>query len=180
MFTTMSSNPVTLSQIGLSEWNGKIPGGNNVTEQQGDQDFILFANEDSMSGKMISIAEGKMTFETPFAKLPIPLENITRVNLAKSTTEPLPAHTISAVMRNGQGSISGELVRWENGRISLKSPYFGEASFVDSIFQSIEFGVKPIETSRRQPPSQRLKPVPVRRQLRQNILPQIELQQLER
>ena len=84
MFTTMSSNPVTLSQIGLSEWNGKIPGGNNVTEQQGDQDFILFANEDSMSGKLIGIAKGNMTFETPFAKLPIPLKNITRVNLAKS------------------------------------------------------------------------------------------------
>ena len=180
MFTTMSSNPVTLSQIGLSEWNGKIPGGNNVTEQQGDQDFILFANEDSMSGKLIGIAEGNMTFETPFAKLPIPLKNITRVNLAKSKPEPLSPRTVRAVMRNGQGSVSGELLKWEDGKISLKSPYFGEASFVESIFQSIEFGAKPLETSRLQPPTTELKPLPVRQQLRKNILPQIELQQLER
>ena len=129
---------------------------------------------------MISIAEGKMTFETPFAKLPIPLENITRVNLAKSTTEPLPARTIRAVMRNGQGGISGELVRWEGGRISLKSPYFGEASFVDSIFQSIEYDSKPLETSRLRPPTTQSNPIPVRQQLRKIQLPQIELQQLDR
>ena len=179
MFTSMSSNPVTLSRISLAEWNGKIPGGNNVTEQQADQDFILFANEDSMSGKLIGIAEGNMTFETPFAKLPIPLKNITRVNLAKSKPEPLSPRTVRAVMRNGQGSVSGELLKWEDGKISLKSPYFGEASFVESIFQSIEFGAKPLETSRRQPPTTGLKPLPVRQQLRK--IPQIEeLQQLER
>ena len=179
MFTSMSSNPVTLSQISLAEWNGKIPGGNNVTEQQSDQDFILFANEDSMSGKLIGIAEGNMTFETPFAKLPIPLKNITRVNLAKSKPEPLSPRTVRAVMRNGQGSVSGELLKWEDGKISLKSPYFGEASFVESIFQSIEFGAKPLETSRRQPTTTGLKPLPVRQQLRK--IPRIEeLQQLER
>ena len=55
-----------------------------------------------------------------------------------------------------------------------------EASFVESIFQSIEFGAKPLETSRLQPPTTGLKPLPVRQQLRKNILPQIELQQLER
>ena len=180
MFTTMSSNPVTLSRIGLSEWNGKLPGGNNVTEQQGNQDFILFANEDSMSGKLIGIADGQMTFETPFAKLPIPLENITRVNLAKNTPEPSSPRTIKAIMHNNRGSVSGELIKWKEGRITLKSPYFGEASFVESIFQSIEFGSKPLETSRHQPPSTGLKPIPQRQQLRRNILPQIELQQLER
>ena len=175
----MSSNPVTLSQISLAEWNGKIPGGNNVTEQQSDQDFILFANEDSMSGKLIGIAEGNMTFETPFAKLPIPLKNITRVNLAKSKPEPLSPRTVRAVMRNGQGSVSGELLKWEDGKISLKSPYFGEASFVESIFQSIEFGANPLETSRRQPTTTGLKPLPARQQLRK--IPRIEeLQQLER
>ena len=83
-------------------------------------------------------------------------------------------------MRNGQGSVSGELLNWEDGKISLKSPYFGEASFAESIFQSIEFGSKPLETSRLQPPTTGLKPLPVRQQLRKNILPQIELQQLER
>ena len=50
-------------------------------------------------------------------------------------------------MRNGQGSVSGELLKWEDGKISLKSPHLREASFVESIFQSIEFGAKPLETS---------------------------------
>ena len=49
-------------------------------------------------------------------------------------------------MRNGQGSVSGELLKWEDGKISLKSPYFGEASFVESIFQSIKFGAKPLKS----------------------------------
>jgi|TARA_B100001094_G_scaffold211728_1_gene205687 hypothetical protein len=49
-------------------------------------------------------------------------------------------------MRNGQGSVSGELLNWEDGKISLKSPYFGEASFVESIFQSFEFGAIPLKS----------------------------------
>ena len=47
-------------------------------------------------------------------------------------------------MRNGQGSVSGELLKWE--KKSLKSPYFGEPSFVESIFQSIKFGAKPLKS----------------------------------
>jgi len=50
-------------------------------------------------------------------------------------------------MRNGQGSVSGELLKWEDGKISLKSSYFGEASFVESIFQSIKFGAKPLKST---------------------------------
>ena len=32
------------------------------------------------------------------------------------------------------------------GKKSLKSPYFGEPSFVESIFQSIKFGAKPLKS----------------------------------
>jgi hypothetical protein len=143
----LSKSHLTLSRISLAEWNGNIPGANNFHLQQGYQDFILLDNGGRMSGKLIGIADGNMTFETLFAKLPIPLKNITSVKFAKNTPEPLPARTVRAVMRNG-GSISGELVKWKDGKISLKSPYFGEVSFVDSVFQSIEFGGKPIQTSR--------------------------------
>ena len=137
----------TLSRINLKEWPGNTLGGNNGTEQQGDQDFVLLDNGDRLSCKLIDISAGIMTFETPLAKLPIPLKNIERVYFAKNTPEPLPARTVRAVIRNG-GSISGELVKWKDGKISLKSPFFGEVSFVDSIFQSIEFVGKPIQTRR--------------------------------
>ena len=137
----------TLSRINLKEWPGNTLGGNNGTEQQGDQDFVLLDNGDRLSCKLIDISAGIMTFETPLAKLPIPLKNIERVYFAKNTPEPLPARTVRAVIRNG-GSISGELVKWKDGKISLKSPFFGEVSFVDSIFQSIEFDGKPIQTRR--------------------------------
>ena len=49
-------------------------------------------------------------------------------------------------MRNGQGSVSGELLKWEDEKTSLKSPYFVEPSFVESIFQSIKFGAKPLKS----------------------------------
>ena len=128
---------LTLSRISLK----------NGTEQQGDQDFVLLDNGDRLSCKLIDISAGIMTFETPLSKLPIPLKNIERVYFAKNTPEPLPARTVRAVIRNG-GSISGELVKWKDGKISLKSPFFGEVSFVGSIFQSIEFDGKPIQTMR--------------------------------
>ena len=137
----------TLSRINLKEWPGNTLGGNNGTEQQGDQDFVLLDNGDRLSCKLIDISAGIMTFETPLAKLPIPLKNIERVYFAKNTPEPLSARTVRAVIRNG-GSISGELVKWNDGKISLKSPFFGEVSFVDSIFQSIEFVGKPTQTWR--------------------------------
>ena len=140
LFTSMSSNLIELSHIKISEWNGKLPDGNKSTTQNGTEDFILFANEDSVSGKLVGIENGKIKFKTTFAEIPIPIQTITRINMAHKNPTATPAKgTIRAILHKTQGQVSGSILSWQNGKISLKSDSLGTASFDQDAFERIEF-----------------------------------------
>ena len=140
LFTSMSSNLIELSHIKISEWNGKLPDGNKSTTQNGTEDFVLFANEDSVSGKLVGIENGKIKFKTTFAEIPIPIQTITRINMAHRNPTATPAKgTVRAILHKTQGQVSGSILSWENGKISLESDSLGAALFDQNAFERIEF-----------------------------------------
>ena len=140
LFTSMSSNLIELSRIRVSEWSGNLPDGNKVITENGTEDFLLFANEDSMTGKLIGIEGGKIKFKTAFAELPIPLQTITRINMARKNNETTVGKgPINGVLHNGHGQISGAIQSWKNEKIVLSSPYFSDTSFNQNAFERIEF-----------------------------------------
>ena len=140
LFTSMSSNSVTINNISVSEWSGNLPNGNKITLDNGKEDFILFVNEDSVSGNLLSIQEGSITFKTNFAELPIPLKNISQINLARPSEKlKTPKGSIRAVLKGKTGSLTGLISDWRNGKITLVSPFFEKATFDDRAFERIEF-----------------------------------------
>ena len=140
LFTSMSSNLIELSHIKISEWNGKLPDGNKSTTQNGTEDFVLFANEDSVSGKLVGIENGKIKFKTTFAEIPIPIQTITRINMAHRNPTATPAKgTVRAILHKTQGQVSGSIRSWKNGKISLESDSLGAALFDQNAFERIEF-----------------------------------------
>jgi len=140
LFTSMSSNSVTINNISVSEWSGNLPNGNKITLDNGKEDFILFVNEDSVSGNLLSIHEGSITFKTNFAELPIPLKNISQINLARPSEKlNAPKGSVRAILKGNMGSLTGLISDWRNGKITLISPFFEKASFDDRAFERIEF-----------------------------------------
>ena len=136
----MSSNSVTINNISVSEWSGSLPNEKNITLDNGKEDFILFVNEDSVSGNLLGIQEGNITFKTSFAELPIPLKNISQINLARPNEKlNVSKGSVRAVLKGNTGSLTGLISDWRNGKITLTSPFFEKASFDDQAFERIEF-----------------------------------------
>ena len=140
LFTSMSSNSVAIKNISMSEWSGTLPNGNKITTGNGVEDFVFFINEDSISGNLVGIQGGNITFKTSFAELPIPLKNISQINLSRPTESiSIPKGSVRAVLRGSKGSLTGIISDWNNGKITLTSPLFNKASFDESAFERIEF-----------------------------------------
>ena len=124
----------------MSEWNGTLPNGNKTTTGNGVEDFVFFINEDSISGNLLGIQGGNITFKTSFAELPIPLKNISQINLARPTESmSTPKGSVRAVLKGNKGSLTGKISDWKDGKITLTSPFFKKASFNENAFERIEF-----------------------------------------
>ena len=83
---------------------------------------------------------GKIKFKTTFAEIPIPIQTITRINMAHKNPTATPAKgTVRAILRKTQGQVSGSILSWENGKISLESDSLGAALFDQNAFERIEF-----------------------------------------
>jgi len=140
LFTSMSSNSVAINNISMSEWSGTLPNGNKVTTGNGAEDFVFFINEDSVSGNLLGIQGDNITFKTSFAELPIPLKNISQINLAHPVESAnIQKGSVRAVLRGNKGSLTGKISDWKDGKITLTSPFFKKASFDENAFERIEF-----------------------------------------
>ncbi len=140
LFTSMSSNSTVISNISMSEWSGTLPSGKKAMTGNGAEDFVFFINEDSVSGKLLGIQGDHITFKTSFAELPIPLKNISQINLAQPTEgTDIQKGSVRAVLRGDKGSLTGKISDWKDGKITLTSPFFKKASFDENAFERLEF-----------------------------------------
>ena len=46
---------------------------------------------------------------------------------------------VRAILHKTQGQVSGSILKWKNGKISLKSDSLGAATFDQNAFERIEF-----------------------------------------
>ena len=109
----------------------------------------MFNNEDTISGRLIGIDEGTMKFKTEFAELPIPLNTVSHIHMAKEyLRNPVISSKSTRTTLVDDIRITGEIQSWNAGELKLKSPVFGEAAFNANAIKTIEFNLgKPRTTA---------------------------------
>ena len=138
-FNPKLAGKMKISAIQLKNWSGQIPNvGGNPQIVAGTTDQLQFGNGDSLSGAIISIKEAKVSVKTPFAEVPIPLENVSTIifsNTEKEEKKPTGARFILG----GVGRLTGDLLEWNEEGVRIKSPLFGGITVDPAVITSVQF-----------------------------------------
>ncbi|MGB1259586.1 MAG: hypothetical protein ACPG6P_06075 [Akkermansiaceae bacterium] len=139
--TGSSNNRLRISDIVISPWNGRM---DSATSRQSEQkDVILLTNGlDRFSGKLVSIKDGKVTFESNYSTtLKIPIEEVVEINLAskgrRDVKDDENRYTHFTIFPHG--TLSGTPAPGEDGRTQLTSPLLGQLSLDTNYVDIIDF-----------------------------------------
>jgi hypothetical protein len=121
---------VKLSDLLVAEWNGMPDSARSL--QVDAQDIVLLANgTDRFAGKVVSLVDGKITFEGKYGRFQFHLDDVAEIRfarngLAKETDLP-GDHVILRLSPLGQ--ISARILDGDSSALRVQSPIFGEMSF---------------------------------------------------
>ena len=148
LFSSRTTNRIQLSQIRVTEWNGNLPGQNKTVSGNAKDDFVLFTNDDSISGKLQSIKEGRMKIKTSFGELPVPLEKVDVIYMAKDRAKATPAGAGSVrVALHDKAIMTLQIKEWKDGKVTVQSSIFGKAILDAAAIQSVTFTIGTTRTS---------------------------------
>ncbi|MBR90108.1 MAG: hypothetical protein CMO66_02395 [Verrucomicrobiales bacterium] len=139
IFISRNSQPIRISEIEITEWDGRLPEGGSA-RGDGKADFVEFTNKDNLSGTLVGIKRGRLSIDAGFDDpVEVPMERVGRIDL-KSRAESIPSTPIRATLRN-RGKLSYTLKGWADGKVRIVSPMFGEVAVDESMFSAIEFNL---------------------------------------
>lgn len=139
VFYSRNSQPMRVSNIHISVWDGSMPDGNTDTAGNGKEDFLLFSNNDSISGELLGIKDGKVSLQAEFRKINVPLERIARIDLKQRQAD-LTGPLSRGLLRNN-GRMMMTIKDWKSQGVEVESPIFGTATVNPAIFNAIEFNL---------------------------------------
>ena len=141
LFTSRNNSAMRLSRIRITEWNGNLPENDATKSGNGKEDFVLFSNKDSISGRAKRIEGGKLIFTTNFGDVPLPVSNMSSLTLSNPVKRLTPDSEHVRMQMQKNGRLTVELLSWESGKVKIRSPYFGEAVFDSSVFEKLNFNL---------------------------------------
>ncbi len=140
-FVQMDGPPLKLSNLKISEWDGKFePDG--VVNGRATEDLVCLANRDKVTGKLQSVRQGKLSFTTPQTTLEIPLERVTQMvfrQAAAAARNRDPWETRAYF--SGGGSVAFQVEKWDPGQVLGNSPNFGRLTFHPQSVRQVEFNL---------------------------------------
>jgi hypothetical protein len=129
-----------LSNLKVSEWDGRDDAQLPETKPKGVQ-VVNLVNNDQAEGKLLSIAQGKVTIQTDFSALKIPVERITDIYMRPGQ----PATNILAneIRANflGGGSVTFTVDKWSNEKVTGSNRNFGQVSLNPAWIQLLQFNL---------------------------------------
>jgi len=142
IFACQPGSFVKISNIKVSKWDGKFDESASPDAKTG-KDTVQLANADKVTGRLLSIQDGKARFTSDYADLSIPIERIEEVDLANTNTgEAKPLATdVRAYFPEG-GSVTMQLNQWDAKGCTGSSPNFGSATFSPDAFTRILFNLQ--------------------------------------
>ncbi len=120
---------VRLSDMMVAEWNGMPDSARSL--QVDEQDIVLLANgTDRFSGKVKSLAGGKVQLVGRFSEFSFPLDEVAEIRFAKNRLAPAAEQAAGeAIIRfSPLGHITGKILSADQAVVKLQHPLLGEIS----------------------------------------------------
>jgi hypothetical protein len=135
-----------ISNLRISEWDGKFED-QSAASAKSKEDLVKLANNDKISGALKTIKDGKMSFNTAFATLDVPIERVAQIELSgeKSDKVGQKAGDVRAVFVD-RGTVTFQLERWDDQQVVGNSPNFGKVKFLPTAFTMIQFNLDKAKT----------------------------------
>ncbi|CEF48982.1 unnamed protein product [uncultured bacterium] len=139
VFYTQGQSQMRISNIRISDWDGKIEQPGNETDKT-EEDTARLANNDKVSGAIESISEGKLTLNSSYATLSIPLGRVQRIDLKHDKAQEFkPGPNDVRLVFADRGQLILNLEKFEGGEFVGSSPAFGKAKFKKEAFSRVIF-----------------------------------------
>jgi hypothetical protein len=142
VFHSQISGPtVRLSNIKVSDWDGKFESETNATARPG-EDIVAMINRDKVHGKVEGLSQGKLKVVAEGTALDIPLQRISQIVFAPEEAPP-PRETPWEVraLFSGGGAVSFQLDEWQAGKVSGRNSNFGLLTFQPNYIREIQFNL---------------------------------------
>jgi hypothetical protein len=135
-----SGGAIKLGNMKISQWEGSYEPDTTIAATNGDS--IHFVNHDRAGGKITEIKDGKVTLALGDKSLNIPLQRVTQINFANTNAsgESSGPWVVRAHFPGG-GSVSFQLEKWTNEKISGTSAIFGLLAFQAHAIREMEFNL---------------------------------------
>lgn len=139
LFCNQGMGYLRVSNIRLTEWDGKIEDRTAASGKTKD-DTVELSNKDKISGNLLSIKDGKMTFATAFANMEIPVDRVFHIELASEKAEVADKNPadVKAIFAD-RGVITVTLEKWDGQQVVASSGNFGQVKFKAAAFNQFVF-----------------------------------------
>jgi len=139
LFGTSGGTRIKLSNIRISEWDGKFEEPSSAPAKS-KEDVVRLVNNDKVSGSLQTIRDGKISFTTSYATVEIPVERVAQIDMAGERAEQAKRNAGDVrFFFSGRGSVTLSLERWDNQQMTGNSPNFGKLKFATDAFHAIQF-----------------------------------------
>lgn len=130
---------LAIRNIRVESWDGLLLA-ESTAPQDEQEDAILFANNDRISGTLKQIDNDLVSFKNDFSALDIPLKRISRIDMA-TARQSLARRNRGDVLAlfNGEGRIAFDLIDLKGDVVTGHSENFGDAKFDLSAFKTLQF-----------------------------------------
>jgi hypothetical protein len=128
------------SNLRVAHWNGAVPEADNRPDPA--QDHLDFINRDTVSGELLSIAEGKAKVKSSYGEVEVPLERISDITLAQQNLERARRNKQDVRAHfAGSSVVTFGLDRMDGDRLAGSSENFGEIAVPLPALRQVEFNL---------------------------------------
>ena len=142
LFTSRASAPLKVSNIRISQWDGSKPIAATDTTISPKQDTIRLINDDTVTGAITGIGDGKVKIKSSFGEVDIPWANSRLIQFAKSNQgtgiNKMEKGIVRATLK-GAGILDLKLISWTEDKLEVESPIFGTATLNGAMIDSVSF-----------------------------------------
>lgn len=138
-FVNQLSSPLKISNISVSQWDGRIETPTNRIDNS-KADFIRLLNNDIITGTVKEFKNGKFVVQSQFGNMEVPFERISQIHFSIIGRDPVLRKVDEATaILNKRGLLTLKIERWEDDSLIATNPMFGNVKIPIWAFKTLIF-----------------------------------------